>query len=269
MIRTHDAGSLRAEHVGQTVTLAGWVARRRDHGGVAFIDLREASGVVQVVIRDEAVAHQLRSEYCLKVTGEVSARPEGNQNPNLPTGEIEVIARRRVEVLSAAAPLPFPIDEHVEVGEEARLKHRYLDLRRSGPNAALRLRSKVNRAAREVLDDARLRRDRDPDPDPVHARGRPRLPGAGAAAAGQLVRPAAEPAAVQAAADGRRHGALLPDRPLLPRRGLPRRPAAGVHPARHRDELRRPGRRHRAGRGAAHRAVVADRLRRCPPRCRG
>ncbi len=153
MIRTHDAGSLRAEHVGQTVTLAGWVARRRDHGGVAFIDLREASGIVQVVIRDEAVAHQLRSEYCLKVTGEVSARPEGNQNANLPTGDIEVIALSEggVEVLSASATLPFPIDDHVEVGEEVRLAHRYLDLRRSGPAAAIRLRSEVNRAAREVL----------------------------------------------------------------------------------------------------------------------
>jgi aspartyl-tRNA synthetase len=150
VIRTHDAGSLRAENVGQTVTLAGWVARRRDHGGVAFIDLREASGVVQVVIRDEAVAHNLRSEYCLKVTGEVSARPEGNQNPNLPTGEVEVIAAD-VEVLSPAAALPFPIDDHVEVGEEVRLAHRYLDLRRSGPAAALRLRSEVNRTAREVL----------------------------------------------------------------------------------------------------------------------
>lgn len=151
MIRTHDAGALRAAHAGQTVTLAGWVARRRDHGGVAFLDLREASGVVQVVVRDEAVAHSLRSEYCLKVTGEVSLRPEGNANPNLPSGDIEVIATD-VEVLSASAPLPFPIDEHLEVGEEARLKHRYLDLRRSGPNEALRLRSRVNKAARDVLD---------------------------------------------------------------------------------------------------------------------
>ncbi|HEX5987122.1 MAG TPA: aspartate--tRNA ligase, partial [Nocardioides sp.] len=153
MIRTHDAGALRAEHVGQTVTLAGWVARRRDHGGVAFIDLREASGVVQVVIRDEEVAHHLRAEYCLKITGQVSRRPEGNQNPNLPTGEIEVIADHDggVEVLSPSAPLPFPIDDHVEVGEETRLQHRYLDLRRTGPSRALRLRSEVNRAAREVL----------------------------------------------------------------------------------------------------------------------
>jgi aspartyl-tRNA synthetase len=151
VIRTHDAGALRAEHVGQTVTLAGWVARRRDHGGVAFIDLREASGVVQVVIRDEAVAHSLRSEYCLRVTGEVSQRPEGNANPNLPSGEIEVIASD-VEVLSASAPLPFPVDDHIDVGEEARLRHRYLDLRRTGPNEALRLRSRVNKAARDVLD---------------------------------------------------------------------------------------------------------------------
>ncbi|HEU4513927.1 MAG TPA: aspartate--tRNA ligase [Nocardioidaceae bacterium] len=153
MIRTHDAGSLRPEHAGQTVTLAGWIARRRDHGGVAFLDLREASGVVQVVVRDEEVAHHLRSEYCLKVTGQVSLRPEGNANPHLPTGEIEVIAND-VVVLSAAAPLPFPVDEHVEVGEEVRLKHRYLDLRRKGPGDAIRLRSRVNRAARQVLDAA-------------------------------------------------------------------------------------------------------------------
>jgi len=150
VIRSHDAGSLTAANVGDTVTLAGWVARRRDHGGVAFIDLREASGVVQVVVRED-VAHQLRAEYCLKIVGTVERRPEGNENPAIPTGEIEVIADD-VEILSAAAPLPFPIDEHVEVGEEARLKHRYLDLRRPGPGGALRLRSKVNKAARDVLD---------------------------------------------------------------------------------------------------------------------
>ena len=156
MIRTHDAGALRAEHVGQSVTLAGWVARRRDHGGVAFLDLREASGVCQVVVRDEAVAHSLRNEFCLRVVGEVALRPEGNANPALASGEIEVIASD-VEVLNPSATLPFPIDDASqhgagEVGEEARLRHRYLDLRRSGPNAALRLRSKVNKAARDVLD---------------------------------------------------------------------------------------------------------------------
>ncbi|MCY7374099.1 MAG: aspartate--tRNA ligase [Spirochaetaceae bacterium] len=150
MIRTHPAGSLRPAHDGQTVTLAGWVARRRDHGGVAFIDLRDSSGAVQVVIRDEEVAADLRNEYVLRVVGEVRERPEGNANPNLPTGEVEVVAAE-VEVLAEAAPLPFQVDEHVEVGEEARLRYRYLDLRRPGPAAALRLRSRVNQAAREVL----------------------------------------------------------------------------------------------------------------------
>ncbi len=150
MLRTHEAGTLRADHAGQTVTLTGWVARRRDHGGVAFLDLRDASGVAQVVVRDEAVAHELRSEYCLRVTGEVGVRPDGNENPALPTGAVEVVAAT-VEVLSESAALPFQIDERVDVGEEARLKHRYLDLRRPGPAAAIRLRSEVNRAAREVL----------------------------------------------------------------------------------------------------------------------
>jgi aspartyl-tRNA synthetase len=150
LIRTHQAGTLRAAQAGETVTLTGWVARRRDHGGVAFIDLRDASGFVQVVIRDEAVAAGLRNEFCLRVVGEVSLRPEGNANPNLPTGEIELVAAE-VEVLNEAAPLPFQIDEHVEVGEEVRLKYRYLDLRRPAPAAALRLRSEVNRVAREVL----------------------------------------------------------------------------------------------------------------------
>ncbi|WP_370207573.1 aspartate--tRNA ligase [Aeromicrobium sp.] len=154
MIRTHAAGSLTAAQVGDQVTLAGWVARRRDHGGVAFIDLREASGVVQVVVREE-VAHQLRAEYCLKVVGTVEKRPEGNENPAIPTGEIEVIASD-VEILSASAPLPFPIDDAASssagtVGEEVRLRHRYLDLRRSGPAHNLRLRSTVTAVAREVL----------------------------------------------------------------------------------------------------------------------
>lgn len=156
MLRTRDAGSLRSADIATTVTLAGWVDRRRDHGGVAFIDLRDASGIAQVVIRDEDVAHELRSEFVIQVTGEVSQRPEGNANPNLATGDIEVIASD-VVVLNAAAPLPFQVSEHAEdggqVGEEARLKHRYLDLRRKEPAHALRLRAKVNQAARRVLDD--------------------------------------------------------------------------------------------------------------------
>ena len=154
MLRTHHAGELKAANVGQEVVLAGWVAKRRDHGGVAFIDLRDASGIAQVVVRDEVLAssgaHDLRNEFCIKVTGVVEIRPEGNANPDLPTGEIEV-AVSELGVLNPSAPLPFQIDERVTVGEEARLKHRYLDLRRPAPAAALRLRSKVNQAARKVL----------------------------------------------------------------------------------------------------------------------
>jgi len=151
VIRTHEAGTLRASDAGHTVTLAGWVASRRDHGGVAFIDLRDASGIVQVVVRDDEIAHDLRNEWCIAVTGEVRRRTEGNVNPRIATGEIEVVASS-VVVLNESAPLPFQIDEHVDVGEEARLKYRYLDLRRPGPAKALRLRSRVNRAARDVLD---------------------------------------------------------------------------------------------------------------------
>jgi aspartyl-tRNA synthetase len=151
VLRTHFAGSLRAENAGQTVTLTGWVARRRDHGGVIFIDLRDSSGLAQVVFRDEEVAtraHRLRAEYCVQVTGLVEQRPEGSENPNLASGAIEVNATELV-VLNESAPLPFQLDENP--GEEARLKYRYLDLRREGPGAALRLRSKVNNAARTVL----------------------------------------------------------------------------------------------------------------------
>ena len=150
MIRTHAAGSLTAADTGSTVTLAGWVASRRDHGGVAFIDLRDSSGIVQVVIHDAEVAHPLRDEYCLRIVGEVSIRPAGNENPDLPTGAIEIMASE-VEVLSASAPLPFPLDDRAPVGEEVRLRHRYLDLRRASAGDALRMRSKVNQICREVL----------------------------------------------------------------------------------------------------------------------
>jgi aspartyl-tRNA synthetase len=141
MIRTHEAGTLRASHAGEQVVLAGWVARRRDHGGVVFIDLRDASGVVQVVWRsEEAAAHDLRAEFCVLVTGTVRARPAGNENPELPTGEIEVAADE-VEVLSEAEPLPFPVEGSAEVSEDVRLKYRYLDIRREDTARALRARS--------------------------------------------------------------------------------------------------------------------------------
>ncbi|KZS83967.1 aspartate--tRNA ligase [Mycobacterium persicum] len=151
MLRSHGAGSLRDRDAGQQVTLAGWVARRRDHGGVIFIDLRDASGVAQVVFRDPQVlakAHRLRAEFCITVSGVVEIRPEGNANPEIATGDIEVNATA-LTVLGECAPLPFQLDE--PAGEELRLKYRYLDLRRDGPASAIRLRSKVNAAARNVL----------------------------------------------------------------------------------------------------------------------
>ena len=154
MLRTRMAGSLRPEDIGSTVTLAGWVDRRRDHGGIAFIDVRDSSGIAQATIREE-VAHELRNEYCIRVTGVVRERPEGNANPSLATGEVEVEAED-VAVVNPSAPLPFQVSEHAEdsgqVGEEARLAYRYLDLRRAPMQRAMRLRAKVNQAARRALD---------------------------------------------------------------------------------------------------------------------
>jgi aspartyl-tRNA synthetase len=151
VIRTADAGVLRASDAGTTVTLAGWVARRRDHGGVIFVDLRDASGVAQVVFREGMeIAHALRNEYCVRVVGTVERRPAGNENPELPTGEVEVVAAE-LEILSEAAPLPLPVDDNVDAGDDVRLKYRYLDLRRSGPAKAVRLRSRANQIARTVL----------------------------------------------------------------------------------------------------------------------
>ncbi|WP_434726230.1 aspartate--tRNA ligase [Trueperella pyogenes] len=154
MLRTRMAGSLRKEDIGSTVTLAGWVDRRRDHGGIAFIDLRDASGIAQVTVREE-VAHELRSEFVVKVTGAVVERPEGNANANLPTGDVEVEATE-VEIVNPSAALPFQVSDHAEdsgsVNEETRLKYRYLDLRRSYEQNAIRLRAKVSQAARRVLD---------------------------------------------------------------------------------------------------------------------
>ncbi|MDP4962361.1 MAG: aspartate--tRNA ligase [Mycobacterium sp.] len=152
VLRSHAAGSLGAADAGQKVTLAGWVARRRDHGGVIFIDLRDSTGITQVVFRGADVldrAHRLRAEFCLAVSGVVEVRPEGNANADIATGDIEVNATA-LTVLGECAPLPFQLDE--AAGEEARLKYRYLDMRRDGgPGDAIRLRSRVNAAARSVL----------------------------------------------------------------------------------------------------------------------
>jgi aspartyl-tRNA synthetase len=153
MIRTHEAGTLRSGHAADQVTLAGWVARRRDHGGVVFIDLRDASGVVQVVFRGEGEdrpEHALRAEFCVRVTGEVRHRLAGKENPDLPTGEIEVAATD-LEVLSEADALPFPVEGAGELNEDIRLRYRYLDIRREQTAAALRARSEATYLASEVL----------------------------------------------------------------------------------------------------------------------
>ena len=155
MIRTHEAGTLRAEHAGAEVVLAGWVARRRDHGGVVFFDVRESSGVVQVVVREDELAHDLRSEYCVKVTGTVRVRPEGNENPEIPTGAVEVVATE-IEVLSESAPLPFPIEDRVDVSEDIRLRYRYLDMRRDSIAHALKVRSEATYIAHEVMREHRF-----------------------------------------------------------------------------------------------------------------
>jgi aspartyl-tRNA synthetase len=154
MLRTHGAGTLRKAHAGSTVELAGWVARRRDHGGVAFIDVRDATGSVQVVIRDETIASALRAEWCIKVIGEVVARPSGNENSTLATGDIEVMGDQII-ILSEAAALPFPVDsgDETEVNEEVRLRYRYLDLRREKPANNLRTRAKVTSVIRAVMDE--------------------------------------------------------------------------------------------------------------------
>jgi aspartyl-tRNA synthetase len=154
--RSHPAGTLRREHDGQEVTLAGWVDRRRDHGGVVFVDLRDRSGLVQVVADPSAgaaleAAHDLRNEYVVQVTGVVRVRPEGMQNPSLATGEVEVAASS-VEVLATAETPPFPIEERVEADETLRLTYRYLDLRRPQMAAAIKLRSNVMRLMRRVMD---------------------------------------------------------------------------------------------------------------------
>ena len=152
MIRTAQAGALTRADIGREVTLAGWIASRRDHGGVAFLDLRDSTGVAQVVVRDTSMAHDLRDEFCIAITGIVEERPEGNANPDLASGDIEVITTK-LEVLSKSAPLPFPIDDRTTVNDEVRLLHRYLDLRRKSAGDILRMRSKVSHIARSVLID--------------------------------------------------------------------------------------------------------------------
>ena len=149
MLKSHNCAQL-AKQVGNQVTAAGWIARRRDHGGVAFFDLRDASGVIQVVVHDEQLAHSLKTESCVQVTGKIELRPAGNENTELITCGVELNAES-IQIYSTAAPLPFQLDDGNEVGDEIRLKHRYLDLRRPKMAGNLILRSKANAIARDLL----------------------------------------------------------------------------------------------------------------------
>ncbi|TGG93930.1 aspartate--tRNA ligase [Natronospirillum operosum] len=156
-MRTHYCGELRSSHIDETVTLCGWVHRRRDHGGVIFLDMRDREGLVQVVFDPDDAANfetadRVRSEFVLKITGRVRARPEGTVNQDLPTGSVEVLGTG-IEVLNAAATPPFPLDQYSDVGEDVRLKYRYMDLRRPEMQDKLILRSRISQSLRRFLDD--------------------------------------------------------------------------------------------------------------------
>ncbi len=157
MFKTNTCGELRKEHIGNEVTLAGWVNRRRDHGGLIFIDLRDKEGIVQIVFNPESStetmqkAGELRSEYVIKVTGKVALRPAGTENVKIATGGIEVIIRE-IEILNTSKTPPFYINEEVEVDESLRLKYRYLDIRRSRMKENLMLRHRVSKFMHDYLD---------------------------------------------------------------------------------------------------------------------
>lgn len=155
-MRSHYCGDVNESLVEQTVTVAGWMHRRRDHGGVIFIDLRDREGLVQIVCNPEdaesfAVAEKVRSEYVLQIEGVVNPRPAGSENPDLKSGKIEIIAKR-VTILNSSETPPFPLTEQAEVNEDIRLRHRYIDLRRPEMLQKLRFRSQIIRQLRQYLD---------------------------------------------------------------------------------------------------------------------
>ncbi len=283
--RTHRCGELRLSDAGSTITLMGWVNRRRDHGNLIFIDLRDRSGITQIVFDKERNpemherVESVRNEYVLAVTGMVESRSEGTRNPKMETGEIEVIASELKLLNESKVPPFFPGDANVNLNEEVRLKYRYLDLRRPEMHANIEMRHRVTLGHPQLSCGRGLLRDRDAVHDALHSRGRARLPGAEPRASGRVLRPAAVAADLQAVADDRRPRPLLPDCALLPRRGSARRPPAGVHPDRsgadlpdRRDDPWSGGRLSRCGlhrRRIHHRAALsADALRRGHPALR-
>ena len=255
-------GEVGRDRIGERVTVAGWADTRRDHGGLVFVDLRDHTGKLQLVVNPERspepapVAHDIRNEFVLQATGEVVARAAEAVNPNLPTGEVEVQVDE-LRIVSRSTPLPFQLDEE-NVDETLRLRYRWLDMRRDRMQRNLRLSHTAVAAMRRDDGRARLHRRLDAEHDPRHARGRARLPRAGSPAAREVLRARAVAAALQAALHGRRLRPLLPDRDVLARRGPACRPPVRVPPARPRDGLRR-------ARGRARRDGGRCRQRRSKP----
>ncbi len=255
--RTHSCGALRAADAGSNALLMGWVHRRRDLGGVIFVDLRDRDGITQIVFREDlnADVHNkatlLRSEYVIAVEGHVAPRSADTVNANIVTGEIEVVADK-LWILNDARTPPFPMEDEVDVSEDARLKYRYVDLRRPRMQRNIILRSKIAFAVRES-ELAGLPGNRDAVHDALHAGGRARLPGSQPRAAGHVLRAAAIAADLQADSHDQRLRQIFPDRALLPRRGLARRPPAGVHADRYRNVVPAAGARLRSGRTAGAR----------------
>ncbi len=222
MYKTHTCGELRGTHAGQTVTLAGWVHRRRDHGGVVFIDLRDRFGLTQVVINPDLpketldLVSNVRSEWVLQMTGKVQSRPEGMQNPRMPTGEVEVIASD-VVVLNPAKALPFMISSDEEVDENTRLKYRYLDLRRERMRRNLELRHEVVLFMRKYLSERGFLEVETPTLFKTTPEGARDYLVPSRVYPGQFYALPQSPPAVETIADGGRGRTLFPDRPLLPR----------------------------------------------------
>ena len=242
-MRTTYCGLVTEALLGQTVTLCGWVNRRRDHGGVIFVDLRDREGYVQVVCDPDRaemfkVAEGLRNEFCIQVKGLVRARPDGTTNDNLKSGKIEVLCHE-LTVLNPSVTPPFQLDDE-NLSETTRLVHRVLDLRRPYMQNNLMLRYKVTMEVRKFLDANGFIDIETPMLTKSHARRRARLPGAQPRARRHVLRAAAVAPAVQAAADDGRLRPLLPDHQVLPRRGPARRPPARVHADRRGDLV--PGR---------------------------
>ena len=260
------AGDLDAGQAGSISTVAGWVNTRRDHGGLIFVDLRDRSGIVQLVFHPEngaelfAAAERLRAEYVVSVEGAVVLRESGQVNPNLATGEIEIQVAE-MQLLAESQTPPFPLDGDGELDEMLRLRNRTLDLRRRPMVDALVLRHEIVRCMRETLSEEDFLEIETPILTRSTPEGARDFLVPSRLQPGNVLRAAAVAAALQAAADGRRLRALLPDRALLSRRGPARRPPAGVHAARPRDVVRRGGRRHRRQRAPDGEGLRARRAR--------